>query len=254
VDADVARAEATRLAVAELEAERRWLVARAAVAAVVPGGAEIDVSGGLDLPAWLEGPPADGSSADLEAQALRLRGEIAASQMERLVLEHQVTLLRRERIPNPTLSGFVQRDGFGERVVGIGLSIPLPLPAPIGRTHAGELAETLARVRAAESSVELARRRVRLEVADALAGLRARRAALALYDDRLLTRARADLTALREGMGSRQVNWREGIVAQRSLIELLSGSMEARHGLVQASIEIRRVVGLPLVPGPGASP
>ena len=47
-------------------------------------------------------PEAGGS---LEERALRLRGEVAAAEMERQVLEHRLALVRRERIPNVTLSG-----------------------------------------------------------------------------------------------------------------------------------------------------
>jgi outer membrane protein, heavy metal efflux system len=244
VDADVARAEAARLGLLRFEAERRSAVARAALGLMTGAGTAVEVVGTLEPPVWLDGLPADAETA-----AIRLRGEIAAAEMERRVLERQVSLLRRERIPNPTISGFVQRDAFAENVAGVGLSIPIPLPAPVGRTHAGDIAETSARARAAGSSVEVVRRRVRLEVAAALASLRARQSALALYDQPLLSRARADLVALRETMTSRQLALREGLIAQRSLIELLAGSIEARLGYAEASVELRRVAGQSLVPG-----
>jgi cobalt-zinc-cadmium efflux system outer membrane protein len=248
VDADLARAEATRLGLARFEAERRSAVARASLGLLTGAATAVTVAGVLQAPAWADGR-AIGAVADLENEALRLRGEVAASQMERQVLERQVTLLRRERIPNLTLSGFAQRDGFADRVVGGGLSFPLPLPGPIGRSRAGEIAEALALARSAESSVELVRRRVRLEVAAAAATFRATEGALALYAEPLLSRARTDLAALREAIASRQLTLRDAIVAQRSLIELLQGSIEARLGYAQATVELRRVVGWSLVPG-----
>jgi cobalt-zinc-cadmium efflux system outer membrane protein len=248
VDADVARAEAARLGLLRFEAERRSTVARASLGLAIGGATTVDVVGALEPPQWSD-DPSGASAADLEADALRLRGEIAASEMERRVLDRQVTLLRRERIPNVTLSAFVQRDAFAEHVAGVGISVPLPLPAPLGRTRAGDIEFAMARARAGESSVELVRRRVRLQVAAALAGYRARHGTLALYAEPLLSRARADLAALREAMTSRQLALREGLIVQRSLIELLSGSIEARLGYAEASVELRRVVGRSLIPG-----
>jgi cobalt-zinc-cadmium efflux system outer membrane protein len=241
VDADVARAEATRLGLARFEAERRVAATRAALTMLV--GAEIEVRGAL---------PAGGTTplpATLESDALRLRGELAAAEMERRVLERQLALTRRERIPRVTLSAFAQNDGFDERVLGAGISIPLPLPTPVGHTGAGEIAETLARLRAADSSLELVRRRVRLEVAQAVANLRAREAALGLFRGDLLARARRDLVALGEAMTSRQLSLREALVAQRSLIELLASDIEARLAHAEAWVELRRVAGLPLSGG-----
>jgi outer membrane protein, heavy metal efflux system len=133
------------------------------------------------------------------------------------------------------------------------VSVPVPLPAPVGRTRAGEIAATLARLRMAEGSLELARRRVRLEVAEAIAELQARQAALALYRGDLLARARRDLAALREAISSRQLPLREALLAQRSLIELLQANLEARLGCAAAWVELRRVAGLPLLPESGGA-
>jgi cobalt-zinc-cadmium efflux system outer membrane protein len=252
VDADVARAEATRFGLVRYESERRWAVARAALAILVGAAGTVDVVGSLESArdASLEMLSAEG----IEANALRVRGEIAAAEMERRVLERELSLLRRERVPNLTLSAFAQRDGFAEQVLGGGVSLPIPLPAPIGRTRAGEIGEAIGRIRVAESSVELARRRVRLEVAEALAAFQARKGALDLFGGDLLPRARRDLAALREGIMSRQLSLRDAVVAQRSLIELLQAGIEARLAYAEARVELRRVAGVPLLPGAGARP
>jgi len=224
------------------EAERRLTDARAALAVLL----DVDPAG-LILPSVL---PAEALAAldggSLEEQALRLRGEIAAAEMERTVLERRLALVRRQRIPNITLSAFAERGEINDRIVGIGLSVPIPLPDPIGRTRAGEISETLAQIRAAESSTELVRRRVRLEVARAVSALRARRGAADLFGSDLLARARADLSSLREAIAARQLSLREGLLWQRSLTELLAADIEARLGRALARVELRRVVGLPL--------
>jgi cobalt-zinc-cadmium efflux system outer membrane protein len=250
VEADVARAEATRIGLARLAARRRLADARATLAALLdvdPAGLAVPAA----LPAELVTLPAGvrhGSS--FEEQALSLRGEVAAAAMERTVLERRLAVVRRERIPNPTLSAFAERGEIDDRILGIGLSLPLPLPAPVGRSRAGEITEILAQLRAAESSVELVRRRVRLEVARGVAALEAADAATDLFGGDLLARARTDLASLGQAIASRQLALREALQWQRSLIELLAGSIEARLARALAAVELRRVAGLAF-PGGG---
>ena len=242
VEADVARAEATRIGLGRLEAERRVAESRAALAVLLDVDART-----LALPNALAVPaPQLPASDSLEEQALRLRGEVAAAEMERQVLERRLALVRRERVPNPTLSAFAERGEINDRILGVGLSVPLPLPAPVGRTRAGEIAETMAQIRAAESSEELVRRRVRLEVARAQATLKARQGAADLFTGDLLPRARADLSSLREALSSRQLSLREALQWQRTFIELLQADIEVRLGSALAWVDLRRVAGLPL--------
>lgn len=242
VEADVARAEAARIGLTRLESERRLSDARAALAVLL----DVDPQR-LALPEALPaGPPAPLPSGALEDQALSLRGEVSAAALERRVLERQLALVRRERVPNPTISAFFERGEINDRIIGVGLSIPIPLPAPVGRTRAGEIAETLAQIRAAESSQELVRRRVRLEVARAVSGFQSRNAEATLFGVDLVARAHADLAALREAIGSGQLTLREGLQWQRSLIELLQADIGVRLARALAWVELRRVVGLPL--------
>ncbi len=244
VDADVARAEATRLGLVRFEAVRRQATADASLALLLGGDAQsVLLRAEWDLP-FAAGDILDGKRA--EESALRLRGEITAAQMERQVLERQLVLIRRERVPNPVLSAFIGREDLNDRVFGLGLSIPVPLPGPVGRSREGEIAEIIARIRASESSLELVRRRVRMDVVRAVANAQARAAAGLLFTPEFLTRARVDLTALREGVASRQLSLREALVSQRSLIELVQSDIEVRLGRVLAIVELRRAAGLPL--------
>jgi outer membrane protein, heavy metal efflux system len=247
VEADVARAEATRLGLVRFEAERRVAESRAALAVLLDVDART-----LALPNVLAVPapqlPAGGA---LEDQALRLRGEVTAAEMERQVLERRLVLVRRERVPNLTFSAFAERGEINDRILGVGLSVPLALPAPVGRTRAGEIAETMAQIRAAESSEELVRRRVRLEVARAQSTLKARQGAADLFASDLLKRARTDLSSLREAISSRQLSLREALQWQRTFIELLQADIEVRLGSALAWVDLRRVVGLPFAASQG---
>jgi cobalt-zinc-cadmium efflux system outer membrane protein len=247
VEADVARAEATRIALVRFEAERRVTAARATLALLIQAD-----PGALALPQAVAPPPApEGAGAALEERALRLRGEVAAAEMERMVLERRLTVMRRERIPNLTVSAFAEQGEINDRIFGVGLSLPIPLPAPVGRTRAGEIAEAISQIQAAGSSAELVRRRVRVELARATSAYQSRMGASHLFAADLLARARADLSALREAIAARQLSLREALTWQRSLIELLQADIEVRLGSALASVELRRAAGLPLATSPG---
>src|SRR6185369_14506042 len=73
------------------------------------------------------------------------------------------SLFRRTRVPNVTVSAFVQNDAFNDRVFGVGLAIPIP----IARTYGGEIAE--AEAEAARAKSEAARIVRELELRRALA-------------------------------------------------------------------------------------
>jgi cobalt-zinc-cadmium efflux system outer membrane protein len=242
VEADVARAEATRIGVVRFEAERHLTEAVAVLSLLLDVPAtQLSFPEALPHPAPI--PLNDGAFAD---QAVRLRGEIAAAEAERRVLERRLVVVRKERISNPTISLFAERGEVNDHIFGVGLAFPVPLPAPVGRTRAGDIAETLAQLRAAESSRELVRRRVLSEVARAAAAYRAKVGEADLFAGDLVTRARADLAALREALATRRMTLREGLQWQRSLIELLSADVDARLARLTAALELRRVTGLPL--------
>jgi cobalt-zinc-cadmium efflux system outer membrane protein len=242
VEADVARAEATRIGVIRFEAERHLAETVAVLALLldVPG---TRVALPAALPASASLPGDAGFFAD---QALRARGELAAAEAEQRVLERRLALVRRERISSPTVSLFAERGEVRDHIFGVGLAVPLPVPAPIGRTRAGEITEAIAQLRAAQSSRELARRRVLTEVARATTTYWAKVGEAALFAPALLARARADLTALRDALAARRLTLREGLPWQRSLIELLSADIDARLAKLTAEVELRRVSGLPL--------
>lgn len=248
VDADVARAEAVRIALARFEAERRHATAQALLASLVGLSGPLAVAGSLE-----QVPPAP-RTAELSLEqavssALALRGEVAAAEQERNVRSARVTLLRRLRVPNPTLSLFAQNDGFHERVLGGGLSIPLFLPAPLGPSRAGEIGSALAQVEQADTTLEQVRRRVRLEVIRAVQAEQAYARELQLFPPDLVTRAKADLQAIGLALAARQLAIREALLAQRSLIELLQAHIRSRLAFALAHLERRRASGQPLAEG-----
>jgi cobalt-zinc-cadmium efflux system outer membrane protein len=147
------------------------------------------------------------------------------------------------------LSTFLQNDGFDERVFGFGIAIPIPFPQPVGRTYAGEIAESDAL--AARSRDEGAR--VRLELRAGV--LRA----LAEYDSNVkardvvaqdrIDRADRTLQSIGQEVGAGRLAIRDAVVAEQTLVDFLLGFVYAKHAVCKSSVELARAASLPLERG-----
>ena len=241
VDATVALSEATTLAVKGLEAERGRSTAAVVLASTLgrPDSEEVIVTGALEvvpLPAL--------SLEQVLAKALEKRTEVSAIAAERDAAEWRVRLLERERVPNLTVSGFAEREGFGERVLGGGLSLPLPLPGSIWPTRRGEIEEARARVLQVSTNAEGVARRVRAEVVQAFRDVQLRETAVRAYPPGAGERAHEGLRSLASALSSGRLGVRDALLSQRALIDLLEGDLAARLELALARVELARAAAL----------
>jgi cobalt-zinc-cadmium efflux system outer membrane protein len=158
---------------------------------------------------------------------------------------------RRSRVPSPTLSVFAQRDGFNERVVGVGVAVPLALPEPLGRLRAGEIAENEALSRRAHFLAENARRAARARLLRALARYDAAKRAVATYTAERLQRAATTLASLSAAVEAGRLGIRDALILQDPLLEQLLGDIEARLELCNASAELLLATNVRLEDGAG---
>lgn len=191
-------------------------------------------------------PPVVGELSPLDvpggADEAARRSELAEAEAGVRLRGRETALVRRRLVPNPSVSVFVQRDGFAEDVLGAGLTLPLPLPL-LGRSARGRVAEARAREREAALERAAVERGVGLEADLALEELRARRSIAALYPADLLTRARADLDALATALEAGRFDVRAALLAQQQLLEFLEADIDARHALCSAAVEAVRALG-----------
>jgi outer membrane protein, heavy metal efflux system len=239
IDADVAdsaRIAVLRRAVDAARAERVATVSLASLVGLTPSQ-PLQVTGLLEPFASAARVQPDHLAPDSP--------EVRAFTAEKRAFSARASSLRRSRVPNPRLSVFVQRDGFNENVVGVGLALPLPLPEPIGRTFAGQIAESEALSQRASLLAENSRRTRRAELLRAIAEYQLTDQLVRAFDAERLAHAQQALDNLASELQAGRVSIRDAIVLQGPLIELLLGAIEAKRALCLASVEVLRTAGLP---------
>lgn len=233
--ADLAEIAAVALERGALEHTRVEAVADATLARLL--GLEPNelpaVNGGLT--------PIDLPERSLEPSA---RTELAEARAIERLRVRETALVRRQLVPNPSVSLFVQRDGFAELVVGAGIALPLPLPGPVGPLTKSRVTEARAREREAGLHSAAVVRGIELEVDITREELRTRKATATLYTADMLTRARADLDALAKALAEGQLDVRGALLAQQQLLEFIEGDIDARHDACRAAIEAARALGI----------
>ena len=194
--------------------------------------------------------------ADVEAFAAKQnprtideRPEVQALEAATRAQEARASVVRRARIPNPTLSVFVQNDGFNERVFGLGLSLPIPLPQPIGRTYAGEIIEADALARRSKTQADEARREIRLELANAITSYASLRAQNDIYTADRVGRAEQGLRAIATEIEAGRLAVRDALLSQQALMDLRRSALDAKTNLALGSVDLAQTAGYPLERG-----
>ncbi len=244
VDADVADATALRVFQLKLAADRRTAVGQAAIVSMLgldPANGPLAFEGEL-IPVG----GVDEALASYGGRAVAERPEVLVLEAERRALELRADAFRRTRIPNPTISLFVQNDGFNERVLGAGVAYPIPLPGNVGRTYVGEIAEAEALARRVATDKERFQRELRLEITTTAQAFQSRAKEVEAFSHERVTRAETSLLSLGQEIESGRLAIRDAVVTQQALVELLRANVEARRAWCLASVDLARALGLPL--------
>jgi cobalt-zinc-cadmium efflux system outer membrane protein len=243
IEADLAAAGHARLVKRRVAAERDERLALASLAFLVGlrDAARPAVEGSLT--------PLAAAGSTRPEQPIPSTPEVLVLEAEQRASTARASSLRRSRVPNPTLSVFVARDGFDEQVAGLGLSLPLPLPEPLGRMHAGEIREQEALAMRATALAEHTRRVSRLDYTRALERYLAARTTLEAFSAERLEHASVGLRDLGSEVQAGRIPVREAVLLQEPLLELLLDAVDAKLELCAASVEVVRAAGLPFEGG-----
>jgi len=242
VEAELAEASALQAMQARLGAERAEKAAKVTLAGL--WGRD-----GTLAPLQVEGELSPMAAAEEVARKAAPRPAVESPQAEALeadrrAAEAKADELRRSRVPNLTLSVFVQRDGFNELVIGGGVSMPIPLPHPVTRTNLGEIAEASALARKAGTDAEAVRRKAGADLAAAVSDFAARKAQVDGFSAEKLARADRSLKSLAAEVEAGRLALKDAALAQQTLIAVLSSHLAARRALCLASVEVARAAGL----------
>jgi len=238
VDLEQARLERGVAVRAQLEARAAEIDALARLRALIgmPAAQPLAVDPQVAAP-----PPRAERLPVLLERAERQRAELAALRAGGNELDAEITRLRREAIPSPTLFVDFERDRAGQYFVAGGVSIPIP----VWRRQQGELALARADRARLEDERALAARDVASEVARAYQLAQADAATVALLDRETLPAADAVVKLLTDG-------WRAGKFDLFRVLQTTRDASEARRlyletlgSLWEATIALDRAVGTP---------
>lgn len=242
LEADLADAAVFRLLQVKLAADRAVSSAQTQLNFLLGRDAE-------NAPLVVEGdlvPHASHLDARPGGLPLSERPEVQIASADRTAMLARAEALRRSRVPNPSLSVFVQNDGFNERVFGLGVAIPIPLPSPIGRAYAGEIAEANALADRTQVEQTRAQREIQRDIADAVTEHTAHRLAVDALTPEKVQKSEQSLGNLQIAIETGRLGVREALIAQQPLLELLQANIAERHALCLASIQLARALGVTL--------
>jgi cobalt-zinc-cadmium efflux system outer membrane protein len=182
------------------------------------------------------------TSASLEA----LRGQVLAShplleeaQCRKESSEAELSLARRERIPDPVFEVLGGRNGEDASIVEAGVSIPLPLFS----RNQGKIAAAEARIRKAELEAEVIRNDLLLRLTDAYRTFAVAQERVSVYQDDILPKAARALAQTDEGYRQGKFSLLDVLDAQRTLAEARIASSAGLADLNLAVAELEKLTG-----------
>ncbi len=228
------RLEATRYAVLSADANLEHAAARRALASLM--GVAVDA-----LPPIPDSVPAapmrsPGNATEVAARASAVHPAVRAAQSEAEAARADALLIRRDMIPNPSLSAGYKREasnGVPSPLTGFVAGFSLPFPLWDRRAGARETGD--AEVARREATVDAVRRRIARDAADALDAYRTAAAQRSRIASELGAEARAALNAAQVAYTEGEITLVEWLDAVRAYRET-----EASFALLEAEVLIRR--------------
>ena len=180
---------------------------------------------------------------DLLEYALSHRPEVESLEFLVQASSRRLDLLYKEKIPNPIVSAYVQKDGFNENVVGGRISMPLR----VWRDQSGEIQESKYRVEQAKSVSEVNRHTITMEVLKASNDFESLKSELETYSPELLKKVESNIEFLKKALMQGQVNLKEALLLQQSFLNLKVNLLGTRLQFALSGIELIRASGYPMI-------
>lgn len=178
--------------------------------------------------------------ASLVKIALSNRPEIGVSENEIILAARRLEQTKLQRIPNLTIGGFIQSDGFNEKVAGAQVSLPLTL----WRTYEGEIRSAASVKEQAQENARIQERSVRMEIVNAVSSYLALRTEIEQYDASYLRDLDKDLDLLKEALRTGRIKVVDALNSQRILTGAKLNFILSRTEYALAQVELVRSIGL----------
>ncbi|PKA03395.1 TolC family protein [Leptospira ellisii] len=238
MDVDVAKAEELRLWKILKQTERKLETSKGDLLILMNASPdatiELDVNG-LELKELPNDVPS------LIKIALIHRPEIEVSENEIMLAARKLEQTRLQKIPNLTLGGFVQSDGFNEKVVGAQVSFPFTL----WRNYEGEIKSADAIKEQARENARNNERIIRMEIVHAVSNYIALRSEIEQYDQSYLRDLDRDLELLKEAIRLGRMKVADALNSQRILANAKLNFIVSKTEYSLSQIELIRSIGLP---------
>ena len=188
-----------------------------------------------DLP--LEAPPLPDKET-LKALALSRRPDSKAAAFEMERTELALKLVKKEAVPNITLSGFYDRDER-RNIVGLGISVPLPF---FDRKQA-EKKEAFAKAEGAKIKAAGMKKAIEREIDQAFNDITSAIEELSLFREEILLKAAENLDLLNLAFKEGKIGFFEVRSAQKDTIEAQFAYIEAQTRMQLALNAIEKTTG-----------
>jgi outer membrane protein, heavy metal efflux system len=239
MDSEIALSESIKMNSFEEQARRRWQDSKTDL--VIMMGVRFQE----ELNVFEERKILQIPKEDLEKYielAEKRRPDLEVLELEIKYSKSKIKLLQREKIPNLTISGYVQNDGFNEKVVGGKISIPLQ----IWRDNSGEIQEAKANSRISEENREIGGHTVRFEATKAWNGVDSWKRAWQNFPPNILERTNENLLILKNAIATGKISVKDALLSQKSLVDLKSNYFQTKANYAIACNEYLRAGGMDL--------
>ncbi len=174
---------------------------------------------------------------------LKNRPEILLAEQNILFHKKNSEVLALERIPNLTITGFLQKDGFNENVVGIRVGLPLR----VWKTQKGELLENNFKEKQAEELKEIQLHTIKQEIIEAIENFESLSSELKSYSKESLKHFETSLKNLQKAMQNGQIPIKDGLITQQYFISAKLSYLETFTEWLVSAIEVLRACGFPIL-------
>ncbi len=121
------------------------------------------------------------------------------------------------------------------------------IPLRVWRDNSGEIVESEARKEQAMSSLEVNQHTIKFEVIRAVTNFNSLREETKNYPQELMKKVDDDLLSIKKALGTGQMNIRDALVAQNSLVSLKLSYIQSQSDYDLSKIELLRSIGFPLL-------